>query len=600
MPARLLAAAVVAMLAAAAPAWAAGDPIMPLAQVQPGMQCTGYSVFQGTDIGSFDVTVLDVVDGDPSEDGPRILIRVSGPAVDATGVGPGFSGSPIYCKDAAGAARNIGAISESVGEFGGKVALATPIETILGTPVDPPQPRAGPARSGGARAGTARARVSAARDRAWLASARPIATPLTVSGLTGPLSRALVDAGHRVGRTVFAAPVGPLGSYPPQTLRPGSSVGVGYSSGDLRLGAIGTVAYVDGDRLWAFGHSLDGVGARALLLEDAYVFHIVNNPNVSADETTYKLASLGHDLGTLSNDTDDAVAGRVGAPTHTVPVKVIAQDGDTGARRVVDVNVADESAVDLPLGSSPLTQIAPLAVAQALSSLLASQPARQTATMCARITLAEIKRPLRFCNRYVSNALSEGDDGSLANAVTSGAGGDLLEALSDVDAYNGRPPHVTGVTARVVVSRGAHQAFLQRIRAPRRVRAGHTARVRLTLQEVRGSTIERSYRIRIPAGLHRGRHALRLTGRDVDGGDDSFATTIIIGDIGSDFGSRGPRSLSALADEVRGISRYDGVTLHIGGDRRQAFRDVDLRISGAARTTVRVVSPRSDRRHRAR
>src|SRR5919201_2178901 len=109
MPARLLAAAVVAMLAAAAPAWAAGDPIMPLAQVQPGMQCTGYSVFQGTDIGSLDVTVLDVVDGDPSEDGPRILIRVSGPAVDATGVGPGFSGSPIYCKDAAGAARNIGA-----------------------------------------------------------------------------------------------------------------------------------------------------------------------------------------------------------------------------------------------------------------------------------------------------------------------------------------------------------------------------------------------------------------------------------------------------------------------------------------------------------
>jgi hypothetical protein len=585
MPARLLAAAVVATLAAAAPAWGAGDPIMPLAQVQPGMRCTGYSVFQGTDIGSFDVTVLDVVDGDPSEDGPRILIRVSGPAVEATGIGPGFSGSPIYCEDAAGVARNIGAISESVGEFGGKVALATPIETILGTPVDPPQPKPG---------------AATARERAWLASARPIATPLTVSGLTGPLSRALVDAGHRVGRTVFAAPAGPLGSYPPQTLRPGASVGVGYSSGDLRLGAIGTVAYTDGDRVWAFGHSLDGVGARALLLEDAFVFHIVDNPNVSEDETTYKLASLGHDLGTLSDDTDDAVAGRVGALPHTVPVKVIAQDGDTGARRVVDVNVADESAVDLPLGTSPLTQIAPLAVAQALSSLLASQPARQTATMCARITLQELERPLRFCNRYVSNALSEGDDGSLANAVTSGAGGDLLEALSDVDAYNGRPPHVTGVTARVVVSRGAHQAFLQRIRAPRRVRAGQTARVSLTLQEVRGSTIERSYRVRIPAGLHRGRHALRLTGHDVDGGDDSFATTIIIGDVGSDFGSRGPRSLSALADQVRGISRYDGVTLHIGGDRRHAFRDGDLRISGAARTTVRVVSLRSDRRHRAR
>ena len=65
-------------------------------------------MFRGTDVGSFDVTVLDVVAGDPSEDGPRILVQVSGPAVDATGIGPGFSGSPIYCGG-----RNVGAISES-------------------------------------------------------------------------------------------------------------------------------------------------------------------------------------------------------------------------------------------------------------------------------------------------------------------------------------------------------------------------------------------------------------------------------------------------------------------------------------------------------
>src|SRR6188472_3052205 len=110
---RLLAAAVVASLATAAPAMGAGDPIMPLSQVQAGMQCTGYSVFHGTAVGSFDVTVLDVVAGDPSFDGPRILVQVSGPAVDATGIGPGFSGSPIYCRDAAGVARNIGAIADS-------------------------------------------------------------------------------------------------------------------------------------------------------------------------------------------------------------------------------------------------------------------------------------------------------------------------------------------------------------------------------------------------------------------------------------------------------------------------------------------------------
>jgi hypothetical protein len=45
-------------------------------------------VVRGTDISSFDVEVIDVVSGDPSESGARILVRVSGPAVDATGDRP--------------------------------------------------------------------------------------------------------------------------------------------------------------------------------------------------------------------------------------------------------------------------------------------------------------------------------------------------------------------------------------------------------------------------------------------------------------------------------------------------------------------------------
>src|SRR5918992_1435619 len=135
---RLLAAVTVAACLLPASPALAGDPIMPLANVQPGMQCTGYSVVQGTTISSFDVEVLDVVDGDPASDGPRILFEVSGAAVDATGIGPGFSGSPIYCPDGAGVSRNIGAISQSIGEYGGKGGLAAPIELLVADPAKPP------------------------------------------------------------------------------------------------------------------------------------------------------------------------------------------------------------------------------------------------------------------------------------------------------------------------------------------------------------------------------------------------------------------------------------------------------------------------------
>ena len=92
---------------------------------------------------------------------------------------------------------------------------------------------------------------------------------------------------------MLAVPPGPLGTFAPQTLRPGSAVAVGYSNGDVRTSSVGTVAYVDGDRVWIFGHELEGNGRRALLLQDAYIFRIINNPlSLGALGGTYKLARL--------------------------------------------------------------------------------------------------------------------------------------------------------------------------------------------------------------------------------------------------------------------------------------------------------------------
>ena len=339
------------------------------------MQCTGYSVVRGTDVAAFDVEVVDVVDdrrdrrgrADPDQGRPA-------PRSDETGLGPGFSGSPIYCPDAQGTPRNIGAISESVGEYGGKVALATPIEAILGNPVDAPRADAGAPR----------------RSPAPSRSPRRSRSP----GLNTRLGNALQKQAAKRGRLVLAAPAGPLGSFPPQQLRPGSAFGVGYASGDIAASAIGTVTYVDGDRVWGFGHPLDGVGARSLLLQDAYVFRVINNPLALGDVAgTYKYAATGHDVGTLTNDALSAVVGRVGGLPATVPVKVFATDLDTGAKRSVSINVADESGVDQPTGGSLLSFLAPLAVTQAAGTVLRRIARRGSpAAACFAITLKERKR----------------------------------------------------------------------------------------------------------------------------------------------------------------------------------------------------------------
>jgi hypothetical protein len=569
MRARPLAAVTALLLTAgAAPAAAAGPPTMPLVDVHPGLRCSATTVIRGTEPVAFDVEVIDVVDAGTTGEGARILVRVSGPAVDATGVAEGFSGSPVTCPDGRGTPRIIGALSESIGQYGDAVVLATPIEAILGTPVHPP----------------AGVRIA----RRLLSAARPLPAPLTVSGLSPGLARAVAAASARAGHPLLAAPGGAPPPYRVQRLTPGRSVAVGYSSGDLAVGAIGTVSYADGRSVWAFGHEFEGVGRRALLLQDAYVYDVVANPLGVPGLTSYKLAAPGHTVGTLSSDGGDAVAGTVGRPPHTVDLRVRARDGDTGRTRTLHARVADEMAVDLPAGSSPLTGVAPLGVVQGAVDLLGATPVRLTGTMCLRIALEGRSRPLRACDRYVSASGSPAD-GPLGNAVVGGAATDVANALADLDAYTGRPPRVRAVTVGLTLQRGARQAFLGRVRAPGAVRAGGRAHVRVQLHVVRGGTVTRRYAMAVPAGLRPGRHVLRLAGLDADtGSGGGLLFDVFAGGQPSPAGKRGPRDLDALARQVARTGRWDGVTLRAGSRRHRAFRDPGLRISGTARVVLRV------------
>jgi hypothetical protein len=571
----LAVAAAAALLAGIAPGVArAGDPIMPLSELRPGMHCTAYSVIRGTEISSFGAEIIDVVSGDAAaSDGPRILVRVSGPAIDESGVGPGFSGSPIYCRDGSGTARNAGAISESIGAFGGKTVLATPIEEILANPPEGPRPRPIGARA--SRIGTV----------------RPLAEPLTVSGLDRGLAQRLTEAGAKARRPILAAPAMPLAPFPAQPPQPGSALSVGYSSGDLSVGAVGTVAYVDGDRVWGFGHPFENSGLRSLLLQDAYVYSVISNPNVGED-TTYKLAAAGHTLGTISNDASAAVVGHAGRAPTTIPIRIFTEDEDTGARSTLAAQVVDETDVGNPAGGSALTFVAPLAVAQGASAILRSAPGRLSGTVCVRIALRERKRPLHFCNRYTS-ASPPSDPTASETIVAAGGASDTLTALTDLDDFKPQPLHVTGFAARVTLHRGLRQAFIRSVKLPRHVRRGHRVRARLDLQVVRGPRISRSFRLRIPGSLRPGQRRLSFVGNDVDDPDsDLFGALVQTITIGGDeqdgAGDFGPRTLDALARRVRDVGRYDGITLHAGGRRAHAYRDADLRISGRASRTVRV------------
>ena len=245
---------------------------MPLSEVRAGMRCTGLSVVRGTDISSFDVEVLDVIADDPAVGGARLLVRVSGPAVDATGVGPGFSGSPIICDG-----RNAGAISEGIGEYGNKVVLATPIEAILGA-----RPRAAAQRP--------------ARRRRLLRAARPLVgaahrvRPLPAHAPpAGPRRRARRPHGARgPARPARRLPgPGACARAPrwPRRCPPGTSRSARSARSPT---ATATRSSPSATRSTALGR-------RALFLQDAYVFGVIGNPLGVPDlgAMTYKLTSSG-------------------------------------------------------------------------------------------------------------------------------------------------------------------------------------------------------------------------------------------------------------------------------------------------------------------
>jgi hypothetical protein len=557
---RLFLAVAAAALVAPAPAFAA-DPIMPLAEVPVGAHCTGLTVVHGTDVSAFDVEILDVI-GAERPLSARILVRVSGPAVDATGVGPGFSGSPVLCTGADGVARNIGAISETIGEYGGKTVLATPIEAMLAQPVDPPA------------------------ALPLVPGARPLATPLTISGLRPALAASFVAAARRAGHVLISSPAGTRVTFAPVTPVPGSAVIVGVATGDVSVGALGTVSYVDGPNVWLFGHPMDAAGRRALFLQDAFVHAVINNPLSVDDVATYKLASPGNDIGTITSDGATAVAGQLGAPPPSFPLRVTARDTRTGRVTGSLTRIADEGDVGRPAGISPLGLAGAAAVAEAAGAILTGSPARQTGDMCVRVTLRELPAALRFCNAYAV-------DGQVPNAFAGAAAADMTAAITLLDSYRFGTLHPTAIEVGLRARAGVDQAFITSATAPARVRRGSMLRVRLHLRQAgTGARTTRTVGVRVPLGTSRGRRAIRITGApsDVGGNPDDPGDLSVVFDEPDTSEDPGPQSLPELRKAFAGLHRFTGVSATVAGTKRQVLDDRSVRITGVARVPV-IVRP---------
>ena len=224
------------------------------------------------------------------------------------------------------------------------------------------------------------------------------------------------------------------------------------------------------------------------------------------------------------------------------------------------MRIADETAIGLPTGTSSLAQVGGIAVAQLAYEILDGAPARQSGTMCVRITrrrdtqAAALLQQLRRWRRRRA-------DGRRAVRWwrTSAA------AAGQLDAYNFGPLHVTDVEVDIRLTRSLRQAFLLEARAPQSVRRGKDVRVRLRAQRVNGAKFSRYVKVHVPRGTPRGPRYLTFTGTssDISGASDSLDLSLedlLGGEEGDASDESGPRTLGELRAAIEGIHRTDGVT----------------------------------------
>ena len=93
-------------------------------------------------------------------------------------------------------------------------------------------------------------------------------------------------------------------------------------SGDLRVGADGTVTHIDGNRVYAFGHRFLDIGSTALPFARAEVLTLLANTN-----TSFKISTATEWMGTIYQDRNTAVAGELGKRAAMVPVSISVSRG---------------------------------------------------------------------------------------------------------------------------------------------------------------------------------------------------------------------------------------------------------------------------------
>ncbi|MDZ4168665.1 MAG: hypothetical protein U1E26_03275 [Coriobacteriia bacterium] len=315
----------------------------------PGGVLPGYfkTVLRGSAIERIPVDVLAVTGGptdDLDPDAALVLFEAKGPVIDRLGgIAAGMSGSPVYVN-IRGTDLLLGALAYGETFTKGGSGLATPIEAMSAVealPASAMLPLSAPVMTSAGMRDRVVIGGSAAESALSAATGGVAVQPLAslyiggISPKSAPYKTFAAKA-EKAGLNVvpLAAELGTGSERFTTPFVPGAAVAALASRGDLWVGGIGTVTYVNGANLMAFGHPLTGEGPTSLYLHNAWVDGMW--PSIAFP---HKLGTPGSLRGTI---TQDRAAGILGV-TPNAPAEVVV----TSVAKRSETGVSDTSRVAL-------------------------------------------------------------------------------------------------------------------------------------------------------------------------------------------------------------------------------------------------------------
>jgi hypothetical protein len=468
--------------------------LFPLDELKPGMSGIGRTVFEGNRLDEFKVQILGVLRNVIGPKRDLILARLDGGPLANAGVIAGMSGSPVYIDG-----RLLGAVSYSLGEFSKEpIAGITPIaEMIADATLTAPRrqlPRVEVAGSLTPESFQASLRQAFSWARPFAQNPadiqvlgnvsaglgtllRPIATPLTMGGFDPSVVAPITSIFHEQGFLPMLggagqAPAAARGAAAPR-LRPGDPIGVALMSGDLELGATGTVTDIDGDRVYAFGHPFYGLGPTQFPLTRAYV-HVV----LPSLQSSQKVASTGEVIGTISQDRATTIAGTLGKGPAMIPIKLTLSNTERGFRKTFDLQMVNDELF------TPI-----LAYTAILNTLQSYERQNGVGTYAVRGS-ASIKNhgAIAFEDLFTGDTPSSG----AAAAVVGPLNFLLRNSFEGVE--------FEGLNLEIDASELPRSATLERAWVDgTRVKAGAMVDLKVLMRTYRGEEITKSVPVRIPA-----------------------------------------------------------------------------------------------------